>query len=242
MSEYILLLHKKQKFLVKKGSIVHTHAGEVDTKNVTIGKKLIVGGEEFLVVEPTIIDLLEKCRRTAQIVMPKDACQIIAITGIGMGWRCVDAGSGSGFLAIFLAHVVGKEGRVYTYEKRKDFYEKVKENVEMCGVADIVEVKNDDVGNCSEYNVDLMTLDMKGAEAIIKNIKEHIKPGGWLAVYSPHIEQQIKVRQEMEKEGFSWIKTIETIQREWKSLGGYTHPKPKGIMHTGFMTFGRKFI
>jgi len=240
MSEYILLLHKKQKFLVKKGSIAHTHVGNIDTKDVTIGKKLKVGGEEFTVVKPTIIDLLGKCKRTAQIVMPKDASQIIAITGIGKGWKCIDAGSGSGFLAIFLAHIVGKKGKVYTYEKRKDFYERVKKNVEICNVAEIVEVKNDDVRNCKEYGIDLITLDMKGAEEIIGTLKEHIKLGGWLIVYSPHIEQQIIVRQKMEKEGFGWIRTIETIQREWKSVGGYTHPMPKGIMHTGFMTFGRR--
>jgi len=239
MPEYILLLHKKKKFLVRKGSIANTHVGNIDTKDAKIGGKLMAGEEEFLVVKPTIIDLLEKCKRTAQIVMPKDASQIIAITGIGRGWRCIDAGSGSGFLAIFLAHIVGKEGKVYTYEKRKDFYERVKKNVEMCGVGDIVETKNDDVINCKEYGIDLVTLDMKGAEKIIGKMREHLKPGGWLVVYSPHIEQQIKVRQEMEKEGFAWIKTIETMQREWKSLGGYTHPLPKGIMHTGFMTFGR---
>lgn len=56
----------------------------------------------------------------------------------------------------------------------------------------------------------------------------------------PHIEQQVDVRKEMDRCGFRYIKTVETIQREWKSLGGYTHPVPKGIMHTGFMTFGRK--
>ena len=145
-----------------------------------------------------------------------------------------------GMTIIFLAYAVGQEGRVYTYEKRRDFYEKVVGNVERCGVGEIVEVKNDEVKNCEEHNVDLITLDMKGAEEIIREVKECIKPGGWLVAYSPHIEQQIKVRQEMEKEGFGFIRTIETMQREWKSLGGYTHPKPKGITHTGFMTFGRK--
>lgn len=240
MSKYILLLSKKQKFLVKKGCVAHTHVGNVDTKDLTIGQKVCMRGEEFVIAEPTIIDFLGKCKRTAQIVMPEDASQIIAATGLGKGWRCIDAGSGSGFLAIFLASIVGSKGRVYTYEKRKDFYEIVKRNVEKCGVREIVVPKNDNVENCEEHDIDLITLDMSGAENIISVLKKHIKPGGWLVIYSPHIEQQINVRNEMKKEVFGWIKTMETIQREWKSLGGYTHPKPKGIMHTGFMTFGRK--
>jgi tRNA (adenine57-N1/adenine58-N1)-methyltransferase len=240
MSKYILLLNKKQKFLVKKGCIVHTHVGTIDTKDLAIGQKVCIRGEEFVIVEPTIIDFLGKCKRTAQIVMPEDASQIIAVTGLGKGWRCVDAGSGSGFLAIFLAYTVGSKGKVYTYEKREDFYEIVKYNVEKCGFEEIVVPINDKVENCEEHDIDLITLDMRGAENVISALKKCIKSGGWMVVYSPHIEQQIKVRKEMNKVGFVWIKTMETIQREWKSLGGYTHPKPKGIIHTGFMTFGRK--
>lgn len=104
----------------------------------------------------------------------------------------------------------------------------------------IVEVKHEDMANFVEDGLDLITLDVKGAEKMVGKARKHLNPGGWLVVYSPHIEQQIYVRDEMEKEGFGYIKTIETIQREWKSLGGYTHPVPRGIMHTGFMTFGRK--
>ena len=239
MSEYVLLLHKERKFLVRRG-VVNTHVGRVDISNAKIGEKVSAGGEEFVVVEPTITDLLEKCRRGAQIIMPKDAAQIVAVTGVGRGWRCLDGGSGSGFLAIFLGHIVGSEGKVYTYEKRKEFYEKARKNISMCGMDGIVEIKNEDMGNFDEEGLDMVTFDLKGAENLVGRAFEHLKSGGWLVVYSPHVEQQIKVRSEMEKSGFSHIKMVENIQREWKSVAGYTHPFPRGIMHTGFLTFGRK--
>jgi len=239
MSEYVLLLHRERKFIVKRG-IVNTHVGRVDISRAEIGEKVFAGNEEFIVLEPTIADLLEKCRRGAQIIMPKDAAQIVAVTGLGRGWRCIDGGSGSGFLAIFLGHIVGRDGKVYTYEKRKEFYEKARKNIDMCSMGEIVEIKNEDMENFVEKDVDIITLDLKGAENLVGKAFDHLKPGGWLVVYSPHIEQQINVRNEMEKSGFGYIRTIETMQREWKSLAGYTHPFPKGIMHTGFMTFGRK--
>ena len=239
MSEYILLLHRERKFIAKRG-VVNTHVGRVDTSNAKIGERISVNNEEFVVLKPTIIDLLEKCRRGAQIIMPRDAAQIVAATGAGRGWRCLDGGSGSGFLSIILGHVVGPEGKVYTYEARKEFYDKARKNIEICGMGGVVEIKNGDINEFAEGDLDLVTLDMKGAEGMVEKVHERLNPGGWLAVYSPHIEQQVGVRKEMERCGFGYVKTVENIQREWKSLGGYTHPVPKGIMHTGFLTFGRK--
>ncbi len=241
MSEYILLLHRDRKFVAKRG-VINTHVGRVDASNAKIGEKLYAGNEEFVVLKPTLIDLLEKCRRGAQIIMPKDAAQVVAATGVGEGWRCLDGGSGSGFLAIFLGHIVGKTGRVYTYERREEFYAKAKKNIEVCGMEGIVEIKNGDITDFIEDNLDLVTLDMKGVEGMVEKVHGRLNSGGWLVVYSPHIEQQIRVREEMERNGFGYLRTVETIQREWKSLKGYTHPVPKGIMHTGFMTFGRKII
>jgi len=79
------------------------------------------------------------------------------------------------------------------------------------------------------------------AEKLVKKCYSALKSGGWLCVYSPHIEQQIAARNAMEKNGFIMVKTMETIQRNWSSLKGFTHPRPSGIVHTGFITFGRKF-
>ncbi|MEA2054021.1 MAG: hypothetical protein U9O96_02725 [Candidatus Thermoplasmatota archaeon] len=120
MSEYILLLHKKHKFIAKRG-IVNTHVGKVDISNVDIGKKLVVGTESFMVLKPTFMDLLEKCKRGAQIVMPKDAAQIVAVAGLGRGWKCLDGGSGSGFLAIFWATWWAKREKSILMKKEKSF-------------------------------------------------------------------------------------------------------------------------
>ena len=67
-----------------------------------------------------IIETLKKVRRLPQVVLPKDAALIVAYTGLSPGWKVLDAGTGSAFLAIFLANLV-KPGKVITYEKNKDF-------------------------------------------------------------------------------------------------------------------------
>ena len=239
MREYILLISRKNSIIVEKGKKINTKFGVID-KNIEVGDIIELKNEKFVAVKPTFIDMLKKCKRGAQIVMPKDASQIIAITGLSHGWRCLDAGSGSGFLAIFLASMVGKKGKVITYERKKEFYEIAKRNIEMLGLKNI-KIKNEDVKNFRERNLDLITFDMKDAILLIDKAVKHLNYGGWLVVYSPHIEQQIDAIKKMEENGMQTY-TIENIQRRWKSLYGYTHPEPSGVIHTGFMTFGRKAI
>lgn len=239
MQEYILLMNSKDAIVLKKGKVYNTKFGKIDTRNVEIGDIVETKKERFVVVKPTIPDLLKKCKRSAQIVMPKDASQIVSITGLTAGWRCLDAGTGSGFLSIFIGNIIGKKGRVYTYEKRKDFYEIAKKNIEMCGLNNII-IKNEDVKNFRERNLDLITFDFKNSHTMIKKAKKHLKRGGWLVIYSPHIEEQIVAIEEMKNNDMRVYATIENMQRKWKSVHGYTHPESSGILHTGFMTFSRR--
>ncbi|MBC7080994.1 MAG: methyltransferase domain-containing protein [Thermoplasmatales archaeon] len=240
MPEYILLINSEDSLLVEKGKVNQTKYGKIDARNIKEGDIVIASKSRFIAIKPNVIDLLNRCKRGSQVVLPKDASQILSITGLSYGWRCLDSGAGSGFLAIFLGNIVGKKGRVYTYEKRKEFYEIAKKNIEICGLEKIVKIKNEDVKNFRERNLDLITLDMKNSHEIVTKAKKALKSGGWLVVYSPHVEGQIACLDEMRKNGFHIYATIENIQRKWKSIGGYTHPEPSGILHTGFMTFGRK--
>ncbi|MFH1631024.1 MAG: methyltransferase domain-containing protein [Candidatus Aenigmatarchaeota archaeon] len=239
----IVLLGKEKLFIIdldqKKFSCQY---GFVDlTKIKRYGQKIICGSEELVALKPTMIDLLGKCKRGPQIIMPKDAAQIVATTGATDGWRCLDAGGGSGFLSIFLANIVSPNGRITTYEKEKRNYEIIRYNIRYCSLDKIIKLKNADALRFTEKNLDLVTLDMKDVVKMVPKVFKVLNPGGWLVVYSPHIEQQKDVSKKMRSSGFVQMKTIENIQREWKfGEGGFTHPKPSGIMHTGFLTFGRK--
>ena len=186
-----------------------------------------------------LLNILKKLKRVPQIIMPKDASLILAYTGISPDSLIVDAGSGSGFLAIFLAYYCRK-GKVVTYEKRPDFAKVAKKNVKLTGLKNIIVKEKDVLKGIEEKNVDLITLDMKGVEKVIKMSFDALEPGGWLVVYSPYIEQVISVRKEIEKLNFTEIKTVENIVREWR-VGRHTLPEVSGVMHTGWLTFARKY-
>jgi len=178
-------------------------------------------------------------KRGPQIITPKDASLILAYTGVHPGSKVVDAGAGSGFLAIFLATYL-KPGKVYTYENDERFVKLAKENIEESGLSDFITLRKSDVTKgIKEKNADMVTLDLKSARKVVKPAYKALKSGGWLVVYSPTIEHLLSVIKEIKKNKFGEIKTVENIVREWK-VDLTTRPETMGIMHTGFLTFAKK--
>lgn len=243
--ELVLLISKESSYLVEVSSKkINTKDGILDLsllKEKNFGDRIKTHlGKEFIIAKPNITDILEKrMKRLPQIIMPKDAALILAYTGIGQGSLVVDAGTGSGFLAIFIANYI-KPGKVVTYENNKKFLKVAKENIKDSGLSKFIKLKQKDITKgIDEKNVDLITLDLKDAEKVIEYAYKALKPGGWLVVYSPYIEQVISVFREIEKLNFSQIKIFENVVREWQ-IEKYARPKSFGLMHTGFLTFARK--
>jgi tRNA (adenine57-N1/adenine58-N1)-methyltransferase len=242
--ELILLISEKNSYLTEvKREKFHTKDGIFDLNEL---RKKRFGDEirthmnkKFTVVKPSIVDILERrAERLPQIIMPKDAALIISHTGIGPGSLVVDAGSGSAFLAIFLANYV-KPGRVVTYEKNRGIAKVARANIRSSGLKNIKLNCKDIRKGIVERNVDLVTLDMKDAEKVVRHAYRALKPGGWLAVYSPYIEQVKAVVKEIKKKSFCELKTVENIVRVWE-VRKHTLPERSGILHTGWITFARK--
>lgn len=242
-NELVLLLSKESSYLVNvKKKKFHTKDGIFNLEELfkkRFGDKIKTHlGKEFLIFKPNITDILEKIERLPQIIMPKDLGLILAYTGIGPGSLIVDAGTGSGFLCLFLASYVYPR-KVVTYENNKKFAKVAKKNIKFSGLKNIKLKQKDITKGIDEKNVDLITLDMKDAEKVVEHAYKALKPGGWLVVYSPYIEQVSLVVKKMEEKGFFSIKTVENIVREWQ-VEKYTRPKTLGLLHTGWLTFGRK--
>jgi tRNA (adenine57-N1/adenine58-N1)-methyltransferase len=198
-------------------------------------------GRPFVVLRPSIIDILQKIRRAPQILLPKDAAQILANTGIGPGSTVVDGGTGSGSLAIFLGNLVRPTGHVYSYEVRSDFAELARKNIQFAGLESVVTVKHQDISKgIDEHEVDLVTLDIPKPEAVVPHAEKALKPGGYLFVFSPCIEPVKRVYEVLEKHRFTGTFTIECLVREIEVKPNATRPKTKMIAHTGYMTFARR--
>ena len=236
-----LLIDKKgRKHLVEEAKL-HTDLGVVDLKNSGEFVKSHLG-HEFYVLNPRVVDIYEKMPRSGSFILKKDLGVILSYTGIGSGDVVVDAGTGSGALALFLANIVKPNGRVYTYEINEKFAETAKKNIEKAGLQEYIELKIKDITEgIDEKNVDFVALDLEEPWKVVPHAKNALKHGGFISIYTPYIEHAKKSAEALRKESFKSIKTLELLERELEFGEKGTRPRTRMLGHTAYITFARKY-
>lgn len=245
--ERVLLIDERgRRYLVKAGKKqLQTNLGVINLSEA-IGKEPGERlrshlGKEFVLLRPSIVDYLQKIRRVPQIMLPKDAAQIIAHTGVGPGSLVVEGGTGSGSLTIFLGNLVRPGGRVVSYEVREDFAKLAEENISIAGLSKIVTVKLRDIyGGIDEQSVDLVTLDLPQPERVLPHAEHALKHGGYLSVFAPCVEHLQRLYRDLPNFNFTNTKTIECLVREFEVNTNCTRPSTRMIAHTGYLTFARR--
>lgn len=233
-----LLIHKEKKFLWKSGDL-HTNFGLIKEKDIVKaknGSKIYSNiKEEFTVLEPSFDDLIKRIKRGPQIMITKDIGYILTNTGITKDSTVLEAGSGSGYLTSFLSIFCKK---VISYERNKEFFKLVNENIKFIGLKNI-QTKNKDVyKKIDEKELDLIILDLPEPWNAIENAFKALKKGYFLVCYLPTINQVIELLKN--NKTFIHVKTVEIIEREWQTDEGKVRPVSSIISHTGFMVFLRK--
>ena len=195
-------------------------------------------GKELFVYEPSFIDSYGRIKRAPQIIPRKDVAAIVAETGIGKESVVVDAGTGSGALALFLANIAKK---VVTYELREDFAKVAADNIATMGMKNVL-IKNKSVyDSIDEKNVDVVTLDLPEPWKAVEPAAKALKVGGFIVSYSPTTPQVSDfISAAAKNKSLLLIKTIEIIEREWEFNDRVVRPLSQQIGHSGFLTFVRK--
>ncbi len=195
-------------------------------------------GKELFVYEPSFIDSYGRIKRAPQIIPRKDVAAIVAETGIGKDSVIVDAGTGSGALALFLGNIAKK---VVTYEIRDDFAKVAEENIRQLGMRNIT-LKNKSVyDGIDERDVDVVTLDLPEPWKAVEHAAKALKTGGFIVSYSPTTPQVSDfIAAAAKNKSLMLIKTIEIIEREWEFSDRVVRPLSQQIGHSGFLTFVRK--
>ncbi len=195
-------------------------------------------GVEFIIQKPRAPDFFKHAKRSGAPMMPKDIGVIISNTGLCSSDCVLDAGTGSGILAIYLGMIAKK---VVSYEVREEFLELARKNIELAGLSNI-ELRHGDIAvevQKLEGKFDVVTLDTIAAADVVPYVPQVLYPGGFLAVYSPFFEQAKEVREAIGKTCFSEVRTIENIEREISFTERGTRPSTSRVGHTGFITIAR---
>lgn len=234
---YLLIDEKGRKYLVKGTADVHTNYGVIKAEELSRKKFGDVietqKGRKFFILNPEILDFIEKAKRGPQAISLKDCAMIAGYTGIHSGSRIVEAGVGSGILSMFLANIVAPE-KLISYEIREDFAEIARENFERAGI-DNVEIKMKDIyEGIDEKELDLIVLDLPEPWKVVGHAKKSLNIGAFLVSYSPSIEQSKKFCDNLN--GFMH-ETVECLVRNWDMK--VVRPYSRMLAHTGFITFAR---
>src|ERR1700761_3634527 len=119
---------------LRAGASFHTHRGILSHDDIIGGPDGNVvkslGGTPYVVFRPLLADYTLAMKRGAAVVYPKDAAQIVAFADVFPGARVLEAGAGSGALSCWLLRAVGEQGTVVSFERRPDFAEIARKNVE----------------------------------------------------------------------------------------------------------------
>jgi tRNA (adenine57-N1/adenine58-N1)-methyltransferase len=243
----VLLVHGDREYLRERGDRLETDLGVVEVPDAAAHGDVLEShlGEPFEVRELRGPDLFDHMDRTGAPMMPRDVGLVMGHTGAGGDDRVLDAGTGSGVLAVYLARA-GAE--VVTYEVDPEFADVARDNAATAGVADRVDVRTGDVRDVVEDPdareelgaVDVVTLDTADAPEVVPAVPDLLVPGGFLAVYAPFVEQSRAVVEAAREADLAEVRTFETIQREMDFDDRGSRPSTAGVGHTGFLTFARR--
>jgi len=243
----LLLLGKNgKKFAVRaaKQMVEVPGLGVVDGEGVcraSLGDRIRVGGQEFLILRPAVKDVLGMIERRAQIIISKDSFTIPMHLDLGCGSKVIEGGVGSGALTVVLLKAVGPSGRVYSYENREDYLEIARRNVRLSEGEQSWEIRLADICTADlEQEVDAAMLDIPNPWDAMDNVFRAIRTGGYIGSYIPNANQLESAVKKMRDVGLSEIVSFETLQREMVVHEGGVRPSFDMLGHTGYLAFGRK--
>ncbi|NYF16193.1 tRNA (adenine57-N1/adenine58-N1)-methyltransferase [Microbacterium sp. AK009] len=231
---------------------LHTHHGVLahrDIIGIPDGSVVVgSGGHEYLALRPLLRDFVMSMPRGAAIVYPKDAAQIVADADIFPGATVVEAGVGSGALALWLLRAIGPEGRLVSFERREDFAEVARANVAtFLGeepsawrviVGDLVDELPQ---NLADGTVDRVVLDMLAPWDCIDAVADALVPGGVVICYVATATQLSRVAEYIRGTGlFTDPEANETMVRGWHVEGLAVRPDHRMVAHTGFLLTARR--
>jgi tRNA (adenine57-N1/adenine58-N1)-methyltransferase len=234
----ILLVGKERKYFLKAGN------GTFSTDRGVISLDDIVGaepgdvirshnGSEFTVLLPKSPDFFEYAKRSGAPMLPRDIGLVIAYTGMNRNDTVLDAGTGTGIAAIYFGSIAQK---VTTCEVRPDFARIAEANIRDAGLENVEVLASDVLEVQGLY--DIVHLDMTITPEHIRHAHSVLKPGGYLACYTPFLEYLFGVMDEAEPL-FSELKAVECIEREMSRTKRGTRPSTR-VGHTGYLTIARK--
>ena len=243
-SRSTFLLDPRGCFQSRRGGFRHRDVVGLDEGTVLTTET----GHELLLLRPLLADYVLSMPRGAQVVYPKDSGQVVAMGDIFPGATVLEAGVGSGALAMSLLSAIGESGRLLSIERRDDFARIAASNVDSwfeghhpaweLRTGDFAEVTANHVADAS---VDRIVLDMLAPWENVGESARVLVPGGLLLAYAATTPQLSRTVEALRRCGlFTEPESWESMVRTWNVDGLSVRPDHRMVAHTGFLLTARR--
>ncbi|WP_066463120.1 tRNA (adenine-N1)-methyltransferase [Sanguibacter suarezii] len=234
------------------GASFHTHRGYFEHDQIIgLPEGSVIrttSGIEYLALRPLLSDYTLSMPRGAAVVYPKDAGQIVAMADIFPGARVIEAGVGSGALTMSLLRAVGDGGSLHSIERREDFADIARGNVELFfgGPHPAWELSIGDLSDvlpevAEPGTVDRVVLDMLAPWENLEAVAQALAPGGVLICYVATTTQLSRLAEDLRDDGrYTEPEAWETMVRGWHLEGLAVRPQHRMVGHTGFLITTRR--
>jgi tRNA (adenine57-N1/adenine58-N1)-methyltransferase len=238
---HLITLAAGQSFHTHRGSLAHDDLIGGPDGNVVRSSS----GTPYVALRPLLADFTLGMGRGAAVIYPKDAAQIVAFADVYPGARVLEAGAGSGALSCWLLRAVGGEGLVASYERRADFAEVARRNVQTyfggphpawrLTVGDLADAAD------SAGEFDRVVLDMLAPWEYAGTAARLLVPGGLVCCYVATTTQLSRITEALRGQGsFDEPAAWESMVRGWHVDGLAVRPEHRMIGHTGFLVTARR--
>lgn len=245
----LLVDRKRRSYMVwlKAGSAYDLRGGQVRhddligcAEGVTVETSR---GERLLALRPTLADYVLAMPRGAQVIYPKDLALVLLLADIYPGARVVEAGTGSGALAMALVRAAGPGGRVFSYEVREEFQRTAARNISrFLGETTTLTLRLHDITTgIPDGPADRVVLDLPEPWRVVGPAADALRPGGIFLAYLPTTIQVQQTVEALASSGsFALVETVEALLRPWHVSGRSVRPAHRMVAHTGFLVTARR--
>jgi tRNA (adenine57-N1/adenine58-N1)-methyltransferase len=255
--------------VLQAGKSFHTHRGSLAHDDLIGSPEGSVvrssGGTPYVALRPLLADFTLAMTRGAAVIYPKDAAQIVAMADIFPGARVLEAGAGSGALSCWLLRAVGEAGLLVSYERRADFADIARGNIERffggphpawrLRTGDVADVsapgdrgRDGDPGASVAHDAgtgdepfDRVVLDMVAPWEHAGTAARVLIPGGVICCYVSTVTQLSRTVEAVREQGsFDEPAAWESLTRGWHVDGLAVRPGHRMVGHTGFLVTARR--
>ena len=193
-------------------------------------------GHPFYILKPMLGEYTRKLKRKTQIIFPKEAGFILLYLDIFPGATVVECGTGSGSLTATLAHFVGDEGRVISYDRRGEFSKLAEENCKLWKVAHRVTFKVRDIAEgFDEREADAVFLDLPDPWNYLHHAVLALALGRRIGMILPTTNQVQHALAALKERHFADIQVIEIMHTDRQAHPHTSRPEDIIIGHTAYL-------